>query len=162
MTAIFAVIIDQVSKAVVRSFLPVGRSVEVIPGWFSLRLVENPGAAFGALGSWPPILILIGLAAIVAIVGMRKERSKSRELAIALGLLLGGAVGNLIDRLISGHVTDFLDFGVTFGGEFHSWPTFNLADVAITAGVLLLAYHILVVEGRASGEEKVSAARNKN
>jgi signal peptidase II len=160
--AVGALALDQVSKAVARSSLEPGRKVDVIPGLFSVKLSENPGAAFGSLGSWPPLLILIGLVAVLAIVGMRKERSKSKPLAAALGLLLGGALSNLIDRLLPGHdVTDFLDFGVVIAGRDYSWPTFNLADAAITIGLILLAYHIIFVEKR-PGEEPPAPARRRN
>ena len=148
MTAAVALLLDQASKAGARSALHFGRKIEILPGLFSLRLAENPGGAFGALGSWPPLLILIGLAAILAIVSLRKEGSKSRLFAASLGLLLGGAMGNLIDRILFRRVTDFLDFGVTVSGRLVSWPTFNLADVAITIGVIVLAYHVLVRRDR--------------
>lgn len=162
MAAVGALVLDQVSKAIARLSLETGRPVEVIPGVFSLRLTENPGAAFGALGSWPPLLILIGFAAVLAIVGLRKERSKSKTLAVALGLLLGGAASNLIDRLLPGHdVTDFLDFGFSIGGRYFNWPTFNLADVAITAGVIFLAFHIIFVE-KNMGEETAQQSRKNN
>jgi signal peptidase II len=157
--AVGALALDQVSKAIARASLEPGIKVEVVPGLFSLRLTENPGAAFGALGSWPPLLILIGLVAVLAIAGLRKERTKSKALAASLGLLLGGALSNLIDRLLPGHdVTDFLDFAVTVGGRSFNWPTFNLADVAITTGVFLLVYHIIVVEKRI-GEETAEPSR---
>lgn len=156
-----ALVIDQVSKAIARHTLEFGRETEVISGLFSFKLTENPGAAFGALGAWPPLLILIGLAAILAIVGLRKERSKSKPLAAALGLLLGGAASNLIDRLLPGHdVTDFLNFGTTIAGRQVSWPTFNLADVAITLGVILLTYHIIFVE-KNMGEDNTPESRKK-
>jgi signal peptidase II len=147
-TAVGALVLDQVSKTIARSALEFNRTVELVQDFFGLRLTENPGAAFGALGSWPPILILVGLAAVLVIVGLRKERSKSRVLAVALGLLLGGTLGNLIDRVRFSYVTDFLDFTVRLNGRNLSWPTFNLADVAITVGVALLVYHAFFVEAK--------------
>jgi signal peptidase II len=122
-----------------------------------MRLTENPGAAFGALGRWSPFLILVGIVAVLVIVGMRKERSKSRALAVSLGLLLGGTIGNLIDRFrFNGCVTDFIDLDVVinFNGRSLTWPTFNFADVALTVGVLLLVYHVFIVE-RKTPEEKI-------
>lgn len=161
MVAVGAVILDQTSKGIVRSLLEPGRRIDIVPGLFSLKLTENPGAAFGALGSWPPLLILISLAAVVAIIALRKEREKSRILAVSLGLLLGGAMGNLIDRIFFRYVTDFLDIGVTIGGRFLSWPTFNLADVSITLGVILLVYYMFRAERKQAGEEKAASVRNK-
>jgi len=139
-------LVDQISKSVARGSLEIGRPVDVLPGFFSFKLTENPGAAFGALGAWPAFLVVIGLVAVLAIVGLRKERSKSYALAASLGLLLGGTVGNLVDRIRFGWVTDFLDLHITARGRELSWPTFNLADVAITVGAILLVYHLLFVE----------------
>jgi signal peptidase II len=156
------ILLDQVTKAFARSFLQPGLPVAVIPGFFSLKLTENPGAAFGSTVLWHPLLVLVGFIAVILILGMRKERSRSKPLAISLGLLMGGAVGNLIDRVLPGHdVTDFLNFGVTVGGRHYTWPTFNLADTALTIGVILLAYHIIFVE-RKSGEELGTNTRKSN
>jgi signal peptidase II len=143
-------VVDQTSKYAARSTLSIDRVREVIPGFFTLKLTENSGAAFGVLRSWPPLVALIGIAAVIAIIFLRKERARSRALAIALGLLLGGAVGNLVDRTFLGYVTDFFDFSVSIAGRLFTWPTFNVADVAITIGVILLLYHVLIVE-RAEG-----------
>jgi signal peptidase II len=140
--------LDQLSKAVARSALEPGRVVPIIPGFFSLRLSQNPGAAFGALGLWPPLLVLIGLVAVVAILGLRAQSSRSLLLAGALGLLLGGAVGNLTDRILFGSVTDFLDFGLSAAGRVLRWPTFNFADIALTVGIVLLLYHVFIRERR--------------
>jgi signal peptidase II len=141
-----AVVVDQASKYAARAHLPVEGHVDIIPGYFALKLTENAGAAFGVLRSWPPLVSLIGLAAIIAIIFLRKERSKSGVLAVALGLLLGGALGNLIDRVLFGYVTDFFDAGIAIAGRVYTWPTFNVADVAITSGVILLLYHVLMIE----------------
>lgn len=107
----------------------------VIPGVFDITPESNPGAAFGILQNWGHLLALISLVVVFALVKFRLQRSRSRLLAVALGLLLGGATGNLIDRLTIGAVFDFLDF--------HPWPVFNLADAAVTlGGGLLLVYWI--------------------
>lgn len=160
-SAAVALVLDQVTKAVARATLDLGNTVEVVPGFFTLNLTYNPGAAFGAFGSLPVVLILIGLVAVLIIAGIRKERSKSRALAVALGLLLGGTMGNLVDRIRFGAVTDFLDFAVTVRGRVMSWPTFNVADIAITIGVILLAYHVFFVEHGTSGDDKPGEERNK-
>lgn len=157
-----ALAVDQITKIIARATLDLGKTVEVVPGIFSLRLTSNPGAAFGVFSSLPVLLIIVGLLAVFIIAGIRKERSKSKPLAAALGLLLGGAVGNLIDRIKFGAVTDFLDFTITAGGRMLSWPTFNFADIAITAGAVLLIYHILFIEHKASGDDKPEEERNNS
>ncbi len=158
--AVGALVADQVSKAAARHVLEFGHKVEVVPGFFSLRLVENPGAAFGLMGSWPPLLILIGLAAVLAVFALRKERAKSKLLAVALGLLLGGALGNLIDRIVFGPVTDFLDFGVSIAGRMVTWPTFNVADIAIVVGVVMLMCHTIIAERERGGKSASAPAES--
>ena len=139
---------DQVTKALVRQKMSFGESINVIPGYFNIALSKNTGAAFGAMPAWTPLIIIISFAAIYAIVKLRRARSHSRILALALGFLIGGAMGNLIDRIMYGYVTDFLDFHVVRDSNILSWPTFNVADIAITIGMILLLYYVYVVEKR--------------
>ena len=134
--AVGALLLDQASKFLIRAV--VREPVTVIRGFFSVTPQENTGAAFGAFAGAGQLLVLIGLVVIFAIVKLRSERRRSRPLAIALGLILGGAIGNLIDRLAFGAVFDFLDF--------HFWPVFNLADTAIVIGVGLLAIYWLTIQ----------------
>lgn len=148
-----ALAVDQITKIIAHATLDLGKTVEVVPGLFTLRLTSNPGAAFGVFGSLPALLIIVGLLAVLIIASIRRERSKSKPLAVALGLLLGGTIGNLIDRIRFGAVIDFLDFTATVGNRTLSWPTFNFADIAITAGAVLLIYHILFIEHNASGDD---------
>jgi signal peptidase II len=151
---LIALVLDQATKFLARHFMSLGESISIIPGFFHLTLNYNRGAAFGMAqgrddsGGIAPLLIIITLVIIYAIVRLRGERARSRGLAVGLGLLLGGAVGNLIDRLAFGYVTDFLDIGVTLGGKEHYWPTFNLADVAIVAGVVLFMNYVWFVSRR--------------
>lgn len=147
--ALGSLLVDQLSKALVRAQMSFGDSVEVIPGFFNITLTRNYGAAFGALPAWAPLIILISFAAIYAIVKLRHAREKSLVLAVSLGLLLGGAAGNLIDRLAFGYVIDFLDFYIARETDVLSYPTFNVADMALVAGVLLLLYYVFVIEKRA-------------
>jgi len=142
---VFAV--DQMTKFLARRFLDYERPVTVIPGFFDLKLSYNRGAAFGLLPDWAPLLILIALIVIYAIVRLRSSffagsEIRSRAFSIALGLLLGGAAGNLIDRLTSPSrtVTDFLSFYILYRGEKYAWPTFNIADMAIVIGALMLFF----------------------
>ena len=122
---------DQVSKAVVlRHAEALSGGIEVVPG-FDLVLGRNDGVAFGLLGGVGP-WALVGLAAVVvAWLLVAMLRAPRRREAVAYGAVIGGAIGNVADRLRHGAVTDFLDFHV---GAWH-WPAFNLADVAIVVGV---------------------------
>lgn len=131
------VLLDQGSKWWVRSSFLIHESRELIPGFFNLTHIVNTGAAFGLLAGEPTLvrqLFFVGVAlvALVAIIFIHRQvRGQHPLFAHALGLIAGGAVGNLIDRIRFGGVTDFLDF---YLGAWH-WPAFNVADSAITIGV---------------------------
>jgi signal peptidase II len=127
---LLVVALDQVAKAVIEANLFAGERVEVI-GPLDLTLAHNEGVAFGLASSGGALLIALTLAALV-FVGVLFARDPARPgMWIAVGLLAGGALGNLIDRVRVGEVTDFVDV--------LGWPPFNLADVAITLGVAVLA-----------------------
>jgi signal peptidase II len=122
---------DQVAKAVVEARLVPGEQVDVL-GPLGLTLAHNRGVAFGLAGGAGLPLILVSLLAL-GVVAYLFARDPSRPgMWVAAGLLSGGAIGNLIDRVRAGEVTDYVDV--------LSWPPFNLADIAITAGVLVLVY----------------------
>lgn len=136
--ALVVVLLDQASKVWAEQVLAYGRPVEIF-GWFNLTLVYNRGAAFSFLseaGGWQRgFFIVIGLIAVAILLGwLRRLPPRERWQGLGLALILGGAVGNLIDRARHGYVVDFIDWH--YAG-WH-WPTFNLADSAITAGVVLL------------------------
>jgi len=139
---IVALAADQISKAIVvanRSILADG--IPVFPG-FNLVYLRNDGVTFGLLGGvpwWALSALALGIVAWLTILLMRAQ---SRLEAVSCGLIIGGALGNVADRLRFGAVTDFLDF---YAGGWH-WPAFNLSDVAVVSGVALL----LVSEYRAS------------
>src|SRR5690349_24069573 len=142
---------DQATKAIVLSRFLVGEGVVVTP-YFNMVLVYNKGAAFSFLSDAPgwqtPLLIVFALVAI-AIVGTLLVRSPGRRLlCTGFAFILGGALGNLIDRLRYGQVVDFLDF---HAAGWH-WPAFNVADSAITLGAVLL-----VVEGFLHHERRARA-----
>jgi signal peptidase II len=153
-TAIDVVVIDQVTKYLARQSLA-HKVVTLIPGLLDLRLAFNTGAAFSVLPNWAPLFILIGLVAIYAIVKLRRVGSGSLWASLGLGMLLGGAMGNLIDRIAfpGRGVTDFIDLHV----GHNAWPTFNIADVAIVIGALLVLFHVYIIEKRRSeaGDEQV-------
>lgn len=139
------VALDQATKAAALAALPPGVPVEVVPGLVALTLVMNPGLAFGLLGglpvAWRWVVAALSLAALlvlsrVAVGVLAPGRPLDR---LAIGLIFGGAVGNLIDRARFGAVVDFVD--LHYRG-WH-WPAFNVADSAITLGVALLALRLV-------------------
>ena len=136
------VIIDQLTKYAVTRAFSIGEAVAVTP-FFNLVLVYNPGAAFSFLSSqsgWQRTLfIAIALAASAWIVYLLRKHPQQRLFALALSLVLAGALGNVIDRIAFGAVIDFADFHA-WG---HHWPAFNVADSAITCGAVLLAWDAL-------------------
>lgn len=140
------VLLDRLSKlAVARAIELNFGSLTIIPNFFSLTHVENTGAAFSLFANWPaririPLLVGFSVAAML-IVGylLWQAARQSTRLSLALALILGGAAGNLYDRLVRGRVTDFLHVYV----GAHCWPDFNLADSAICCGAVLLALDLL-------------------
>lgn len=138
-------ILDQISKAAVLAMIPLYRTVPVIPGFFNLTHVRNPGGAFGFLadhihGFATILFIAFTLAAVVLVIYFYVSTPPThRFLAAGFAMILGGAVGNLIDRLRFGAVVDFLDVYV---GRYH-WPSFNVADSAVTVGICIFIFHYL-------------------
>lgn len=143
--ALAVVALDQLTKLYIQRTLTLGEGIVIIPGFFQISYVLNPGAAFGFLaGSHPafrnPFFIGVSILAIFLIVYYsRRAKEKGPLFVMGLGFILGGAVGNLIDRLRIGMVVDFLDF---YLGSYH-WPTFNVADATITTGVFLMLLDLL-------------------
>jgi signal peptidase II len=142
--------LDQASKILIDRNLSYADRVEMIQGFFYLTHVRNSGAAFGLFTDLPAeirltFFVSISLVAIAIVISFfRKLAPGDRLSALALGCILGGAVGNLIDRLVRGEVVDFLHFRL-WGG--YSWPDFNFADSFIVIGVGLLLLELLAAEG---------------
>jgi signal peptidase II len=136
-TLAVVVVLDQVAKVIVRDELHPSQSIPVIEGFFYLTHVRNAGAAFGLMPGQRPLFILTSLLVLAAIaLYWWRARPKSLVLALSLGLVSGGAIGNLIDRVLAGRVTDFFDFRIL--------PVFNIADMAIIAGAVgLFAWALL-------------------
>jgi signal peptidase II len=143
------VVIDQITKAMVRASLPVHESVTVIPGIFDFTHVRNTGAAFGMLNGveFPGKTIVLSLVAAGALVGIAMYSYALGQhqwtARIGLALVSGGAAGNLIDRLFMGSVVDFID---VYWHSWHFW-TFNVADSAITVGVTIMILDMLGLRG---------------
>ena len=137
LTALFVFLIDQVSKALALRFLSSVPTLAVLPGIFHLTLVENTGVAFG-LFRGHGLAVTLGTLAVLGGLGwsaLRSQRPPARMTLLGLGLILGGAAGNLLDRVRLGAVVDFFDFRV--------WPVFNVADSCITVGALLVALQLM-------------------
>lgn len=132
----FIVIIDQLSKYYIESHMTLGMSIPVINNIFHITYILNPGAAFGILEHKTVFFICIALIIlIIAIYLYSRIPTKYRLMRFGIGLLLGGAIGNMIDRIKTGYVIDFFDFRI--------WPVFNVADIAIVCGVSLVVYTLL-------------------
>ncbi|MGA7671814.1 MAG: signal peptidase II [Nitrolancea sp.] len=133
------VVVDQITKAMVLNRLgPDGdlSQVKIIAGFLRLIYVENTGAAFGMFQGKSPVLTVLALVVIgFLLVYFRRSIANSLWLSIALGLQLGGALGNVVDRFRHGFVVDFINIP--------RWPTFNVADSAITVGVFMLGFFLL-------------------
>ena len=152
--AILVIVLDRMSKWLVAGSINLHDSVSVLPGFFRLTHVQNSGAAFGLFAEssseWKvAILILFSILALAVVSALLwKNSHRMTTTGVGLALIMGGAVGNLWDRLLTGHVVDFFDF---YLGSYH-WPAFNVADSAIVIGALLLVAEILFA--RSPAEQK--------
>jgi signal peptidase II len=143
------IVLDAWTKFLVSTRIDLREAVSIIPNFLQLVHVRNTGAAFGiganAESHLVPMLLNIGALAVFAVVVLYSFRSAvtDRTLQVGLHLILGGAIGNLVDRFRLGYVVDFLDVYVNWGGQTHHWPAFNIADSAIVVGAVLLVAEIL-------------------
>jgi signal peptidase II len=128
------VVLDQLTKAWLTSSLAPGQSVSIVGDYVRLVHGQNNGALFGLFRESALLFGIVSLGVIALIVGYHARSGRSAYLSITLGLLLGGAIGNLIDRFRLGYVVDFVDLGI---GRFR-WYTFNVADAAISLALVLL------------------------
>ncbi|MCW8945187.1 MAG: signal peptidase II [Sedimenticola sp.] len=135
--SLLIIVLDQVSKQLIEASFMVYETVSVLP-FFNLTLAYNEGAAFSFLsdqGGWQRWFFAIVATGVTVVLVVWLSRLRDEKmLALSLSLVIGGAVGNLIDRLVYGYVIDFLDL---FYGQYH-WPAFNVADIAISIGVVVL------------------------
>ena len=143
--ALLVLCLDRATKWIIAQKIDLHDSVQVIPGFFRLTHVQNSGAAFGLFADSPSqwkiaVLVLFSIVALVIVSTLLWRNSHSMSTTgLGLSLILGGALGNLWDRLINGRVVDFLLFYI---GD-HQWPAFNVADSAIVVGAALLVIEIL-------------------
>jgi signal peptidase II len=158
--ALAVVVLDQVTKAMVRPALALHQSIEVVPGFLDLTRVHNTGAAFGMLNSvdFPMKTLVLSMVAAVALGGVMWYAATvpltDRLARVGIAGVLGGAVGNLIDRATSGYVLDFVD---AYWNDWHFWA-FNVADAAITIGVALMILDILGLGRRSTEETRINAS----
>jgi signal peptidase II len=143
------VLLDQATKIIVDRAIPFNHTIPVIKNLLNLTYIRNTGAAFGIFSESAetfrlPFLILFSLLAIVFIITvLRRLPEAEKGLTVALAFILGGAIGNLVDRFLYGEVIDFLDF---YWSRFH-WPAFNFADSFITVGVAITLHRLIKSKG---------------
>lgn len=149
--ALFVVLLDRLTKWAVAKDISLHDGIQIIPGFFRLTHVENRGAAFGLFADSPTewkigLLVLFSIVALVVVSALLWRNSHAiTTTGIGLALILGGAIGNLWDRLLNGRVVDFLLFYI---GRYQ-WPAFNVADSAIVCGAGLLVIEILFAKAPA-------------
>jgi signal peptidase II len=162
-TALAVVIIDQISKIAVAGSIMYYESVPVIDGFLNLVHVRNRGMAFGLMNrpdvqlSFYFLVAATVVAIILLILWFRSLKGESRGLVFGLSLVLGGAIGNLIDRLRLKEVVDFIDF---FIGNYH-WPAFNVADSAVTVGVFWILINVVFFTSPVSQDAEKDRASEK-
>ena len=148
--ALTVLLLDRITKWAIAQTIPLEDAINIIPGFFRLTHLENTGAAFSLFADSPSpfrttLLVGFSVAALAVVsVLLWKDRNRFHSGTLALSLILGGAIGNLWDRLSDGKVTDFLDFYI----GVHHWPPFNVADSAIVVGALLLLLRMFRKEQR--------------
>ncbi len=128
--SLFVILLDQLTKYLVSKYMELHQSIPLIKNILHITYIQNTGAGFGILKGWNMLLIFISLIIIGIILFYFDRVIKEKPIHIPVALVLGGAVGNLIDRIFLGYVLDFIDFRI--------WPAFNVADSCITIGALWL------------------------
>lgn len=160
-TAVVTLAADIVTKRIIVSSLQLHEVIQVVGDWIRITYILNPGAAFGLFPGSRMALIAISVAAVVIVLVVGAKRRGRLGSVIPLGLILGGAIGNLIDRVRLGEVVDFVQIGIP---PDTYWPVFNVADAAVTTGVFWLALGLVFGRGHAAegesapetGEEEVA------
>ncbi len=145
MTVLVIVVLDQISKVYIDTHMTLHDSIPVVQGFFNITYVRNPGAAFGFLADSTPLVrafFLIGVSIFASgliVYYVMKMKTEDILLTYGMSLIMGGAVGNLIDRVRLGEVIDFLDVYIS---TYH-WPAFNVADSAVSIGAVILFYQLI-------------------
>ncbi len=154
--SIIVVILDQITKLTVRYYCEYEHRYKIIGDWIRLTYIENQGMAFGIQvgGGQPFFTIFAVIATVIIFVYILKARDEKLSLRFALALILGGAIGNLIDRFLYGAVVDFVDIG--FGTT--RWPIFNVADSAVTIGMMILIVFVVFDKSSKQTDETAQVA----
>jgi signal peptidase II len=148
--SLFVIVSDQTTKWLIRANVALFERIPILP-FLDITHLRNQGAAFGMLNDLPesirmPLFVLVLVVAVLVIsVSLKKTQPGDMILVFSLSLILGGAIGNSIDRFRLGYVTDFIDFH-WFGHPKYHWPPFNIADSAITIGVILILFNTLFLK----------------
>ena len=147
------VIADQISKSIIKNSMHLYESIPAIPGFFHLTYVVNKGMAFGidlpiGIGIFSFLSIIISCFLVFI---LWRERENILLVRIALALILGGAIGNLIDRILFSEVVDFLDVMI---GDYH-WYIFNIADSAVTVGIILMLWHSVFIKDKVQSTHSI-------
>ena len=146
--AALTLFIDQISKVVIETYVKLNEELVVISNFFSIHYINNYGASWSILNNQTIFIITLSLISLVVIYRFMYLFKQNKRNNIAFGLLVGGLVGNLMDRWLFGYVRDFFDFQI-----FHyDYPIFNFADIAIVIGVILLIYAIIKGEDHGDNE----------
>ena len=141
--ALITVLLDQVIKYLVMNNMALHQEIKLIPNFFSLYYLKNTGAAFSILGNKTILLILVSIFCLIIIKNSIKKLKRTNTLnIISLGIMTGGIIGNLFDRVLYKSVIDYLSFNI-FN---YSFPVFNLADIGITVGAILLIIDLMIEE----------------
>ena len=138
-TAIIIFIIDQISKVIISSYIGLNSSIRVIKNFFYLTYTNNTGASFGILKNSRVLLIILSIIALLILLRYISTFKETKYNILGLGFLMGGIIGNLLDRVLFGYVRDFFNFYI-IGYDF---PVFNIADIFIVLGVFILIISIL-------------------
>ena len=139
MISVIVIVLDQMSKIVIENILELGNSLVIIKNFFSLNYINNYGAAFGILNKYPIILIIVSVVALILIYSNTFNFKKNKRNNVAFGLITGGILGNIIDRLFLGYVRDFISFKLIN----YNAPVFNIADSFIVIGSFMFIIKLI-------------------
>ena len=154
-TAIIVILIDLISKSLVTNLMNEYESIQIIPHFFKITYAKNIGVAFSMLEGNRPLIIIATILIISIIVNYISNKTLNFKEQLSIGLILGGAIGNLIDRIIYGYVIDFLDFKIIN----YNYPIFNIADSAIVVGVIIYLIINIKHESSDNNENKSKLSR---
>lgn len=148
--SVIVLFIDHFTKSIITAFLNVGESIAVIKNFFSITYIQNYGAAWGIFSDNSFVIIIATLISALVIYKFMYSFKSNKRNNLAFGLVIGGLLGNLIDRTLFGYVRDFFDFNI-FG---YNYPVFNISDIAIVVGVILLIVAIIKGEDKSGNSSK--------